>query len=200
MEDKRDLNLKKVKKKSFWVGVLTGFLGLLILIISGLFIAGLVYRSRMMSPTSGIIKEGKRKVLSQETLDWTFYDLEENKHNLNGFKGKVIFLNFWATWCGPCVKEMDSIQKLYNRFKDDEEVEFILLSIEDKPTIDEFFKDKDYDFPVYRYEKKVPEQIKEKYIPNTYIINSEGKIVLHHRGMADWDSGKVRKLIEDSKK
>src|SRR5690606_14890870 len=60
-------------------------------------------------------------------------DANGNAIQLENLKGKVVFINFWATWCPPCIAEMPSIQKLYSEFESDEEVVFLLVEMDDKP-------------------------------------------------------------------
>ena len=63
------------------------------------------------------------------------------------YEGKVVFLNFWASWCLPCVAELPSINKLYNQFKD-EDVGFILISNENEEVLRKYSEKKNYDVPV----------------------------------------------------
>ena len=104
--------------------------------------------------------------------------LETNKgysFDLNDYKGKIVFINFWATWCGPCVSEMPDIQKLYDKYN--ENVEFILISSEHKNVIDTFIKEKEYTFPIgYDSDYSNSEKYNTYAIPYTFIIDKEGKV------------------------
>jgi thiol-disulfide isomerase/thioredoxin len=73
--------------------------------------------------------------LSDQDYYWPMTDLEGNAVNLNDYKGKVVFLNLWATWCPPCVGEMPEIQKLYDTFKSNPDIAFLLVSNEDNEKI-----------------------------------------------------------------
>src|SRR5262245_34206488 len=84
-------------------------------------------------------------------FNFTIKDLEENKIDFTGFKWKVVFLNLWATWCGPCRMEMAGIQKLYDK-TDHDKVSFIMLSIDrdgDRPKVADYIKKKGFTFPAY---------------------------------------------------
>ena len=94
---------------------------------------------------------------------------------MSDFKGKVIFLNFWATWCPPCRGEMPSIQKLYDKTKKDGLV-FICISNESEGTVYKFIKENGYTFPIYTYSGYIPQVYEYTGIPTTFIISKDGKI------------------------
>ena len=84
--------------------------------------------------------------------DFTVYDREGNAVNFSDFAGKPVVINFWATWCGYCVKEMPSFEKAYQEFGD--EVVFMMINVTDgfqetKEAAAEFIEEKGYTFPVY---------------------------------------------------
>lgn len=107
--------------------------------------------------------------------------------NMLDYKGKVIFLNFWATWCMPCVAELPSINKLYEQFKDD--VAFLLISNESLEKVKSYHSKKGYDVPFHVSDESstVPRLYYHESIPYTLIINKEGKIVKSSLGAEDWD-------------
>jgi thiol-disulfide isomerase/thioredoxin len=99
----------------------------------------------------------------------------------------VVFLNFWATWCPPCVGEMPSIQRLYDTLKDEEGVVFVCVSDEEPDTVRKFVEEKGYTFPVYTMEGERPEDFRGRGIPTTFILSQDGKISFRHIGSAKWD-------------
>ncbi|HDZ15088.1 hypothetical protein LCGC14_1239230 [marine sediment metagenome] len=109
-------------------------------------------------------------------------------------QGKVTFLSYWATWCAPCIAELPEIQKLYMDYGD--KVNFILLTQEDTHVVQEFLIKKGYDVPAYNPTTKAPEKLQENSIPTTYIIDTQGKIVIRETGAADWNSKKVRDKLD----
>lgn len=116
--------------------------------------------------------------------------------NLEKMKGKVTFINFWGTWCGPCVAEMPSMQKLYDAKK--EEVNFLFIARSDKPEkINAFLKKTNYSFPVYEAIGDFSKEFTPPALPTTYILNKEGKIVLVERGAADWNAPEVHTLLDE---
>jgi thiol-disulfide isomerase/thioredoxin len=101
-------------------------------------------------------------------------------------RGHVVFLNFWATWCGPCRAEMPAIQRLYEKTGGDG-VTFLAVSDEKGETISAFLKKNTYSFPVYRITGKRPRVYQTAGIPATFILTPDGRIAFKHVGAARWD-------------
>ena len=133
--------------------------------------------------------------VGDKSIDFSVQMIDGKLMKLSELKGKVVLLNFWATWCPPCVAEMPSIQKLYDDYKD--KVEFVFVSNEDWTTIDTFYKDKGYDLPTYNILSKVPDQLVSNSIPATFVIDKNGVIVVDKKGPADWNSHKIRSLLDE---
>jgi thiol-disulfide isomerase/thioredoxin len=119
---------------------------------------------------------------ASEDFDFGFIlkDSTGNRFPAEQFKGKVIFLNLWATWCGPCRAEMPGIQKLYNKVKDDRIV-FLMLSIDKDGAaqkIKTYVRKNKYTFPVYTPSGYLTDQLNVPSIPTTFVISKEGKIVI----------------------
>jgi thiol-disulfide isomerase/thioredoxin len=135
----------------------------------------------------------------EDTFDYNFTirDQEGKVVDVNQFKGKVIFLNLWATWCGPCVAEMPSIQSLYEKM-DKEKIVFIVMDWFEEPgKVSKFIKRKEFTFPVYHVNGDVPAQLNVPSIPTTFIISPQGKIVTKKSGSANYDTEKFKKFLED---
>lgn len=120
------------------------------------------------------------------TLDGTPTTLEIGK-------GKVTFISYWATWCPPCIAELPSIEKLYADYGD--QIDFILLTNEDPETVRKFLKKKSSDLPVYFPRMETPKPLFERSIPTNYVLDKKGKIIIKETGAADWDSEKVRVVL-----
>lgn len=107
--------------------------------------------------------------------------------SMEQFRGKVIFINLWATWCPPCVAEMPSINKMYNDI-DKDKVEVLMISFDRKFEKAVAYKKRNsFDFEVYAPIAAMPRMYESQSIPTTYIINSKGELVFTHKGMADYD-------------
>ena len=119
-------------------------------------------------------------------IEWKFQSLDGEETSLSAFEGKVLFVNLWATWCGPCVVEMPSIQRLYEQFPQ-EDVAFLLVSDERPDVVEEFVQEKGWELPLYVSADEKPSAFKTLGIPATFILDREGRIVFRHVGSAAWD-------------
>jgi thiol-disulfide isomerase/thioredoxin len=126
--------------------------------------------------------------------DWTVRTLDGVEVPMEEFRGKVIFLNQWATWCMPCVMEMPSIDKLY-RSIDPQEVAFVLVTDEDAEEVRDFLDGKEWDLPIYLVEDEVPEGLASESIPYTTIVNPEGRIRFTHGGSGNYDTDSAREFL-----
>jgi thiol-disulfide isomerase/thioredoxin len=131
--------------------------------------------------------------------NFTLTDLGNNKVDMNQFKGKTIFLNLWATWCGPCRIEMPSIQKLYDKV-DHDKIAFVMLSLdraEDKEKVEKFVTDKKHSFPIYIPAGALPELLNVPSIPTTFVISPDGRVASKKVGTANYDTEEFKKFLED---
>jgi thiol-disulfide isomerase/thioredoxin len=118
--------------------------------------------------------------------DWAVQSLDGHDFRMADVKGKVVFLNFWATWCSPCVAEMPSIQQLYDKLKG-EGVVFVYVSNEETSKVSRFAKEKGFTFPIFTMHGAPPGVFKTRGIPATFILSPDGKIAFKHVGSAKWD-------------
>lgn len=132
-------------------------------------------------------------IYGQAEYDWSLQSLDGTQTTLGDFKGKVVFLGLWATWCVPCVAEMPSIQTLYRALKADD-VAFLLLTDEDATTVEQFLRDRQLDLPVYIYDE-LPDVFRPPGVPTTYIINRDGFIIYQHSGAENWAGEAPRAFI-----
>ena len=125
--------------------------------------------------------------------DFTFPDLDGRRVSLSDFRGKVVFVNIWATWCPPCRDEMPSMQTLYERFKG-EHFEILAVSIDadGRKAVVPFMQQMNLTFPALLDPK---EQIRSLYritgVPETFIVDREGVLVNKVIGPMDWSSPQV---------
>ncbi|MCX2573474.1 TlpA family protein disulfide reductase [Pedobacter sandarakinus] len=129
-----------------------------------------------------------------------FKDVKGKVVDLGDLKGKVIFLNFWATWCPPCRAEMPSIKKLFTQFKDDDQVVFIFADADaNLPKATKFMIDREYNFPVYQVESAMPKQIFESALPTTVVFDKQGRLSFRHEGIANYNDKKFVGLLNQLK-
>lgn len=151
------------------------------------------YAGRLWSKNAVALKADRQ--VSNAAYGWQVTGTDGNPHDFAGEKGKVVFLNFWATWCGPCLKEMPDIQKLYDDYGD--KVGFLLVTQEETTKVDAFLQKKDYTLPIYFTDTEdIPKELASKSMPTTYIIGKQGKIALAETGARDWNGPEVRSLLD----
>jgi len=113
------------------------------------------------------------------------------------FRGKVVFLNFWATWCPPCVAEMPAIQALYDQLGSDKLVFVMVATNDETAKVKKFVARKGYTFPVYELNGPLPSCYESNVVPTTFVIDPQGKIVARHQGMANYDSEEFRAFLRN---
>jgi thiol-disulfide isomerase/thioredoxin len=129
--------------------------------------------------------------------DWSLEDLNEKPVSFAQFKGKTLFLNIWATWCGPCVGEMPSIARLADnpRLKG-KNIEFVCVSVDDSAaTVRRFLRDKNWSMTILRAQA-LPEVFQTDGIPATFVIAPNGRIVAAEVGSSEWDDPHVVEILE----
>jgi len=154
-----------------------------------------------MNPDVEIFKENddlNTLKLTKADFNLNLVDSDGQISSLQDLKGKVIFLNFWATWCAPCIAEMPSINKLHKEMGD--EIVFVLLSFDDDfEKAKAFIKRKDYNLPIYTLGSGLPATFNSSALPTTYIIDKKGNIVLTHKTMADYNTKEFKKFLDNLK-
>ncbi|MCP4883888.1 MAG: TlpA family protein disulfide reductase [Flavobacteriales bacterium] len=137
----------------------------------------------------------KEDQINLKDYNWQLQGLDEQQVNLESFKGKVIVVNFWATWCPPCIAEMPSFEQLYQDYG--EKVVFLFVANDEPERVKIFLEKKDLRIPVFFQTSRAPDEMSSNSLPTTYIINTKGYIVASKVGAADWNSQKVRSLLND---
>ena len=152
-----------------------------------------IFIHRLIASSPSEIKGSNRETLSN--YDWRLQDMQGENVDFNTFQGKKILINFWATWCPPCIAEMPSMQALYNDYKDD--IVFLFVTNDDAQTVRSFLKANGYKLPVYTAVTAPIQELEGNSLPTTYIIDENGEIVIRKVGAADWNSSSVRALLND---
>ncbi|MBI5185043.1 MAG: TlpA family protein disulfide reductase [Nitrospinae bacterium] len=130
--------------------------------------------------------------------DFSLKDINGNKVTLSAYRGRVVFLNFWATWCVTCEEEMPSMEKLYQRFKD-APFEMLTVSVDKDGAkqVKPYLKKFGLTFPVLLDpDSAVAKLYKTTGVPETFIINKEGLIVHKAVGPRDWSKQTVMETFE----
>lgn len=125
-----------------------------------------------------------------------FQDPEGYVIELADQRGKVVFINFWATWCPPCIAEMPSINKLYSELKDDDKIEFMMVDVDNNRSKSEkFMERRNFDLPVYTPASSIPASYMSGAIPTTLVVNKYGKVVFKHEGMGDFSNDEFKEFL-----
>lgn len=153
----------------------------------GLFQPNVSNRTEKIS-ASEIVQADKSVVL--------FKDETGKVIDLTDLRGKVVFINFWATWCPPCIAEMPSINKLYAQFKDNENFVLLMVDADNQPEKSKkFMNKKNYDLKVFTPASQIPAEFLGNALPTTVLLNKKGEIVFKHEGGADYTNKEFIKFV-----
>ena len=166
-------------------------------------LSALSYATGSLLMMTGVMNATPGAKVAGHDFDYDFIikDLKGNQVDFRRFKGKVIFLNLWATWCGPCRMEMPSIQALYEA-TDSTKVAFIMLSLDNEEShqkVVSYITDKKFTFPVYETLGYLPKQLRVNSIPTTFIVGKDGKVKSKKVGAANYATDEFRQFLEELK-
>lgn len=112
-------------------------------------------------------------------------------------KGKVVFINFWATWCPPCRAEMPTLDALYRKLKDDTRFVFLFMNEDDnQPKANDYLKSNGYAFPLVVPAGTIPGELYSGTLPTTLVLDKEGKVVMKHEGLANYNTDKFLEQLK----
>ncbi|MCT1524799.1 TlpA family protein disulfide reductase [Sphingobacterium hotanense] len=130
--------------------------------------------------------------------DFSFSDPDGNIVSTNQLRGKVLFINFWASWCPPCRAEFPSIEALYQKFKDHPDVVFIMINQDDEAVAGKSYLDKEgFTFPMHRLHGPLANEIYTGSLPTTLVMDKAGSIRFKHEGFANYGSTKFIAQLEE---
>ncbi len=132
-----------------------------------------------------------------DAIEFTLESLSGGEITLSDYRGSLIFLNFWATWCGPCTEEMPSMQVLYDEFAH-RGLEIIAVNLqEDRATVAEFISEYPYTYPIaLDYRGSVASRYSVRGIPTSYFIAPDGRILGMKLGFRLWDDPEVIEFFD----
>jgi thiol-disulfide isomerase/thioredoxin len=137
-------------------------------------------------------------VTNQAFTDFDFEDGKGTVQHTASLRGKVVFINFWASWCPPCRAEFPSIEILYSRFKNNPDVSFLTVNEDNElSAANAYMKGENFTVPFYKTRGNVPDAIYTGTLPTTIVLDKNGTIRFRHEGLANYGSEKFMKQIED---
>ena len=130
--------------------------------------------------------------------DFTLPDRKGFNHRLSDYKGQVVIINFWSTWCIPCRQEMPALERAWQRLQPSNAV-FLSIAMQDElESIELFLKDTPVSFPVLLDSKgEIAGQWRVIGIPVTFILDSSGWIAYRETGIREWDNDSIINKILD---
>ena len=135
-------------------------------------------------------------ILSDRAYNMSLITPEDEQIWLRDFKGKVLFVNVWASWCPPCIAEMPTIERLYNSIGNNEGIKFLLISLDENPEkAVQFMEGKKFTMPYYFPTSGLPSIFQSRVIPSTYVVSQKGQIIYKQEGIADYSSNEFRQWL-----
>ena len=134
----------------------------------------------------------------QAAPDFSLQDMDEETHTLSDYRGKVVLVNFWATWCPPCRKEMPALEALYKKLGTDDFAVLAVNQWEDPDHVFTYTGDLNVfpSFPIlFDPESSVSQDYNVKGLPTSFIVDRQGRLAYRAVGGRDFDHPEVEKLI-----
>ncbi|MEN0056052.1 MAG: TlpA disulfide reductase family protein [Mucilaginibacter sp.] len=192
-----------INKKITTGNILNGLFTVMIIVIlinpaaKGLLIRGLM-NIGFFQPNVPV--SASKKTLA-EPFNITFRNAKGQAINTADLKGKVIFINFWATWCPPCIAEMPSVNQLYAKFKNNNDVIFIIVDVDNDYTKALAFMQKhNLNLPMHTLASSIPDNIMDGTIPTTLVFNKRGEMVYRHIGAANYSNNQFMAFLNSLNK
>lgn len=153
---------------------------------------GKIFLNKMVATSPTIIAQDRQQKVAD--YDWVLKDENHTLFNFSKSKGKVIFINNWASWKVHCEAELQSIQNFYNTYKD--KVDFYVITNEEKEVVEEFMTLKKFTFPVTYLIIDAKHAVNTKKVPSSYVLDKQGNIVIYEEGISSWDNNTVYETID----
>ena len=141
---------------------------------------------------AAVKKNSVKQKQAVELSNIQLQNLNAGTIDMQQYKGKVLFINFWATWCKPCLEEMPSIAEVINKMKD-KDIEFLFASDESIDQIANFKSAHDYPFNYVHGQNMT--QLKIMALPTTYVFDKNGKLVFNEMGTRNWNDKENTDLL-----
>ncbi len=116
----------------------------------------------------------------------------------SALQNKVVFINFWASWCPPCRAEFPSVQKLYDQYKNNPDMVFLTVNLDDNVSLGKsYLKEKGFTVPFLTPAGNIPDILYSGSLPTTVVLDKKGEIRMQHIGVADYSKDSFYKQIDE---
>lgn len=178
---------------------------LVLLISIGLFMVGCTNTAKERGGKDEEILESPVELAAEasgEVVKASFVDINNGVTTLDSLRGKVVVMNFWATWCPPCIREMPSLNKLFLDLKSNKGIVFMAIDVDvDIKGAAKFMAKNKFDLPLYTLHSPLPAELETNSIPMTVILDKNGKVAAKHTGMVDFGNQNIKtslmKLVDE---
>lgn len=127
-----------------------------------------------------------------------YTDLAGRQASTESLKGKVVFVNFWASWCPPCIAEMPSLNNLYEQFKNDDRFVFLFITQDTDPgKAIAYLKKSNFNLPVYTLTGNINPAMYSGTLPTTIVLNKQGEMVFHQQGIAGYNTEQFKQQLKN---
>lgn len=148
-------------------------------------------------------KEGDEKSaefgveVGQRAPEFKVRNLKREFSALSDYRGKVVLINFWATWCGPCKAEMPSMEALYGNYnRKDFEILAVSIDTEGEPRVRSYVEKGGFTFPILLdFAFMLNDQYQVRVVPTSFVVDRQGKIAYRSLGARDWNDPEIRTVI-----
>lgn len=187
------MNSDTIKKITYWLKI---FLMMFVLFLASL----AILRTSIVHDHFPELKNEKEKVQRLSFPDLELIDLEGHKKNISDFKGSVLLVSFWASWCAPCIEELPLFAKLAMKYP--QKLKVIAINQDDSANVRKFVDNfwpkhkipfKTYFDPNGRLAQKVGVDV----LPTNFVLDKEGQLVFTSRGAIDWNAPDALSFLED---
>lgn len=183
--------------KRFWLGFLLGIPAGGAILIGVVMVVAFVAIRTSMTPLE-FPDPAAVTPIGAADYAWPLSRVDGEAVSFEAFRGKTVFLNYWATWCGPCRRELPSIAALAKDYPPGGPVEIVLVSHEAPEEVAAFLEREKYDLHAQAFVSTddPPKPFAGESVPRTYVIRPDGAIVLKHRGAENWNTEECRGFLE----
>lgn len=180
------------KRKKWWSNVINLVLVALVLVIlfnkaAKTFVLKQLVNIGFFNPS--LDKKPSDIQLKDAAPAFVYYSANGETNTTADLRDKVVFINFWASWCPPCRAEMPSLENLYQRFRNDDRFAFLFINLDDDPDAGKaFLQQHDYSIPFQRPAESIPGELYSGALPTTIVLDKNGVLVMEHTGMGNYDA------------